>query len=124
MHLANCRSLTSPTDSSDGAKFNSSNGSARSGAAAVQKVNKLSRNLSGAHDTVLQCSYGARGTRNKVGPEGVGEITTSPPEMASAYIDAYSQVSEKSRSEILNWLPFVAAARLAEGVPEIDDQNG
>jgi hypothetical protein len=25
--------------------------------------------------------------------------------MASAYIDAYSQVSEKSRSKIPNWLP-------------------
>ena len=43
------------------------------------------------------------------------------PEMASAYVDAYAQVSGKSRSAILDWLPFVAAARLAEGVPEVDD---
>jgi hypothetical protein len=41
--------------------------------------------------------------------------------MASAYIDVYSQVSGKSRAVILSWLPFVAAARLAEGVPEVDD---
>jgi aminoglycoside phosphotransferase (APT) family kinase protein len=43
------------------------------------------------------------------------------PELASAYVDAYSQVSGESRDAILNWLPFVAAARLAEGVPEVDD---
>jgi hypothetical protein len=43
------------------------------------------------------------------------------PEMASAYVDAYAQVSGKSRAAILDWLPFVAAARLAEGVPEVDD---
>jgi aminoglycoside phosphotransferase (APT) family kinase protein len=43
------------------------------------------------------------------------------PEMASAYVDAYSQVSGKSRDAILSWLPFVAAARLAEGVPEVDE---
>jgi aminoglycoside phosphotransferase (APT) family kinase protein len=42
-------------------------------------------------------------------------------ELASAYVDAYSQVSDESRDRILNWLPFVAAARLAEGVPESDD---
>jgi aminoglycoside phosphotransferase (APT) family kinase protein len=42
-------------------------------------------------------------------------------ELASAYVDAYSQVSGESRDKILNWLPFVAAARLAEGVPESDD---
>jgi len=43
------------------------------------------------------------------------------PEVASAYVDAYSQVSGKSRDEILSWLPFVAGARLAEGVPEMDE---
>ena len=42
-------------------------------------------------------------------------------QLASAYVDAYSQVSGESRDAILNWLPFVAAARLAEGVPEVDD---
>ena len=43
------------------------------------------------------------------------------PEMASTYVDAYSQVSGKSRGAILSWLPFIAAARLAEGVPEVDE---
>jgi Ser/Thr protein kinase RdoA (MazF antagonist) len=43
------------------------------------------------------------------------------PEMASAYVDAYAQVSGESRDAILKWLPFVAAARLAEGVPEADE---
>jgi hypothetical protein len=28
-------------------------------------------------------------------------------------------VSGEPRDAILNWLPFVAAARLAEGVPEV-----
>jgi hypothetical protein len=42
-------------------------------------------------------------------------------ELASAYVDAYSRVSGESRDAILNWLPFVAAARLSEGVPEVDD---
>ena len=42
-------------------------------------------------------------------------------ELASAYVDAYSQVSGESRDAILSWLPFVAAARFAEGVPEVDD---
>jgi aminoglycoside phosphotransferase (APT) family kinase protein len=38
-------------------------------------------------------------------------------ELASAYVDAYSQVSGEYRDTILNWLPFVAAARLAEVCP-------
>ncbi len=43
------------------------------------------------------------------------------PELASRYVDAYSQVSGESRDKILGWLPFVSAARLAEGVPnEVD----
>jgi aminoglycoside phosphotransferase (APT) family kinase protein len=40
------------------------------------------------------------------------------PELASAYVDAYAEVSGESQSEILSWLPFVSAARLAEGVPD------
>jgi len=39
------------------------------------------------------------------------------PEIASAYVDAYASISAATRDTILNWLPFVAAARLAEGVP-------
>jgi hypothetical protein len=38
------------------------------------------------------------------------------PEIASAYVDTYAGVSGESRETILNWLPFIAAARLAEGV--------
>ena len=47
-------------------------------------------------------------------------LRPAAPEMASAYLDAYAQVGGKSRVAILDWLPFVAAARLAEGVPEVD----
>jgi hypothetical protein len=43
------------------------------------------------------------------------------PEAASAYLDAYAEASGESRDAILKWLPFVAAARLVEGVPEIDE---
>jgi aminoglycoside phosphotransferase (APT) family kinase protein len=43
------------------------------------------------------------------------------PEMAAAYVDAYAQISGKSRDAILSWLPFAAAARLAEGTPEVSD---
>ena len=48
-------------------------------------------------------------------------LRSAAPEMASAYVDAYSQVSGKSCDAILNWLPFIAAARLVEGVPEVDE---
>ena len=37
---------------------------------------------------------------------------------ASAYVDRYSEASGESRERILQWLPFVAAARLAEDVPD------
>lgn len=40
------------------------------------------------------------------------------PDIASAYVDVYASVSGESRDRILAWLPFVAAARLAEGVPD------
>lgn len=43
------------------------------------------------------------------------------PKYATAYIDAYAAISQMSRDDISAWLPFVAAARLAEGVPhEVD----
>lgn len=48
-------------------------------------------------------------------------IRPAASEMASAYVDAYAHVSGETRDAILNWLPFVAAARLAEGVPEVDE---
>ena len=40
------------------------------------------------------------------------------PDVASAYIDAYAAASGFTRTAILAWQPIVAAARLAEGVPE------
>ncbi|MGK9230490.1 hypothetical protein KXS07_02255 [Inquilinus limosus] len=40
------------------------------------------------------------------------------PDLAAAYIDAYAAASGESRDRILAWLPFVAAARMAEGVPD------
>lgn len=40
------------------------------------------------------------------------------PEMASSYVDAYAALGGTSRDRILSWLPYVAAARLAEGVPD------
>jgi len=48
-------------------------------------------------------------------------LRPAAPEVATAYVDAYSQISGQSRDAILSWLPFVAAARLAEGVPEVDE---
>jgi hypothetical protein len=48
-------------------------------------------------------------------------IRPSAPELASAYVEAYAAASGVSRDRILGWLPFVAAARLAEDVPnEVD----
>lgn len=43
------------------------------------------------------------------------------PDMAAAYIDTYAEVSGTGRDAIVSWLPFVAAARLAEVVPEADE---
>ncbi|KKB13075.1 hypothetical protein VE25_03745 [Devosia geojensis] len=40
------------------------------------------------------------------------------PDLADAYADAYARTAGIGRSEIDGWLPFVAAARLAEDVPE------
>ena len=39
----------------------------------------------------------------------------------SAYLEAYADVSGESRERILGWLPFVAGARLAEGLPDDED---
>jgi aminoglycoside phosphotransferase (APT) family kinase protein len=44
------------------------------------------------------------------------------PQFAAAYVEAYAAMSEKSSKDIFAWLPFIAAARLAEGVPhEVDE---
>ncbi|MBB5573431.1 MULTISPECIES: aminoglycoside phosphotransferase family protein [Rhizobium] len=39
-------------------------------------------------------------------------------DLAAAYVDAYAGISGGSRAAILIWLPYVAAARLSEGVPD------
>ncbi len=44
------------------------------------------------------------------------------PQIAAAYVAAYIAVSDESLERISSWLPFVAAARLAEGVPEEADE--
>lgn len=44
------------------------------------------------------------------------------PEIATAYVDAYVEASGENRERIERWLPFVAAARLAEGVPDEEEK--
>jgi hypothetical protein len=44
------------------------------------------------------------------------------PEMAASYVEAYASASGCDPSEIFAWLPFVAGARLAEGVPNEEDE--
>jgi aminoglycoside phosphotransferase (APT) family kinase protein len=43
------------------------------------------------------------------------------PALALPYVDAYAAATGECREDILAWLPVVAAARLAEGVPEESD---
>jgi hypothetical protein len=38
-------------------------------------------------------------------------------EIAEPYLDAYCRITNISRATIVGWLPYVAAARLAEDVP-------
>ena len=43
-------------------------------------------------------------------------------EIATTYRDAYCRAADMPRQAVLSWLPYVAAARLAEDVPsELDD---
>jgi hypothetical protein len=44
-------------------------------------------------------------------------MTKWPHEVAEPYLDAYCQVAHVRRQTILDWLPYIAAARLAEDVP-------
>ena len=44
------------------------------------------------------------------------------PEIAAAYVETYARASGCRTGDIFAWLPFVAAARLAEGVPSEEDQ--
>jgi aminoglycoside phosphotransferase (APT) family kinase protein len=49
-------------------------------------------------------------------------IKPSAPDLASSYVEAYAGTAHRSPQDIFKWLPVVAAARLAEGVPnEVDD---
>ena len=44
------------------------------------------------------------------------------PKIATTYLDIYCRTAGMSRQAVLSWLPCVAAAKLAEGVPrELDD---
>jgi Phosphotransferase enzyme family len=45
-------------------------------------------------------------------------IGHSEPKIASTYVEAYIEVSGETRASIFEWLPIVAAARLAEDVPK------
>ena len=38
--------------------------------------------------------------------------------IAEPYLDAYCSINNMPRAKILDWLPYVAAARLAEDVPD------
>ena len=40
------------------------------------------------------------------------------PDIATAYVDRYCRDARITRRRVLRWLPFVAAARLAENVPD------
>jgi aminoglycoside phosphotransferase (APT) family kinase protein len=45
-------------------------------------------------------------------------ITPSALDRAASYVEAYAELSGGSLEDIFRWLPVVAAARLAEGVPD------
>jgi Ser/Thr protein kinase RdoA (MazF antagonist) len=45
-------------------------------------------------------------------------IKPSAPGLASSYVEAYVEIVRQSPQDIFKWLPVVAAARLAEGVPD------
>ena len=44
-------------------------------------------------------------------------LTLHASELAAPYLDAYCRRAETSRQAIFDWLPYIAAARLAEIVP-------
>jgi aminoglycoside phosphotransferase (APT) family kinase protein len=44
-------------------------------------------------------------------------MSQAAPELASAYVEAYCAVSGEAAASILEWLPVLAGARLAEDVP-------
>ena len=42
----------------------------------------------------------------------------SMPDLATAYVETYVRISDSTLERIFTWLPVVAAARLAENVPD------
>jgi Ser/Thr protein kinase RdoA (MazF antagonist) len=49
-------------------------------------------------------------------------IRHAAPEIATSYAESYARASGLALGDIFAWLPFVAAARLAEGVSEEEDE--
>jgi hypothetical protein len=39
-------------------------------------------------------------------------------DIAEPYLDAYCRITDVQKGKILDWLPYVAAARLAEDAPD------
>ena len=73
------------------------------------------------HETVIDWLNASRGVPAADACRTYVLLRTAAPHVASGYIDAYVQASGESRDAILDWLPLVAAARLAEGVPEMSE---
>lgn len=48
----------------------------------------------------------------------IRQQTSAAPEITADYVVQYAVISGRSVSEILGWLPLVAAARLSEGVQD------
>jgi hypothetical protein len=44
-------------------------------------------------------------------------LSLHAPQWATAYLDGYCETAGMSRDMVLDWLPYIAAARLAEAVP-------
>lgn len=44
-------------------------------------------------------------------------LSLHAPQWATAYLDGYGKTAGMSRDMVLDWLPYIAAARLAEAVP-------
>jgi Ser/Thr protein kinase RdoA (MazF antagonist) len=49
-------------------------------------------------------------------------IRSVAPDIADAYVEAYAAVSNLDVQEVWAWLPLIAAARLAEGVPDEEEE--
>jgi aminoglycoside phosphotransferase (APT) family kinase protein len=49
-------------------------------------------------------------------------LELAAPAIAPLYLDAYCHATGMAREEIVGWMPLLAAARLAEGIPEETDR--